>query len=113
VLSDFEALFGSFIDGDEQVLYLLIVDLQHGDTDLVLLILLLVVMYTPEDLLAADWHNALIGSIPDHGIGLARSRLAIGKQTAMIPLPRIIQNLDTDLLEDRFLVCVFLALGPE
>ena len=61
MLSDFVALGWTFIDGDEEVLYFLVVDFHHGDHDFILLVLVVVGCDAVEDFLASDRHDTLNG----------------------------------------------------
>lgn len=71
VLTNLQTLSRTLADWDQQVLYPLVVDLEHGDADLVLLVLFLVVVDSSEDLFAADGDDAFVGAVADHGVGLA------------------------------------------
>ena len=58
----------SFGDMYEQILYLFVVDLDHGDLHLVAFVGIRVVLDPHEDLFTRDGHNTLVSSIPDHGV---------------------------------------------
>lgn len=73
-------------------MYLLIVNFQHAQYDLELRLLILALHDTLEQLLTGYWDNALVDSIPDHGVGLSTARLAIGKEGAVVALPGIVQH---------------------
>ena len=52
--------------GNQQILDLLVVDLYHADGNLIQLILLLVSVYSVENLFACQWNYSPIDSVPDH-----------------------------------------------
>lgn len=54
----------------------------------------------------------LVCAVADHRVGLARARLPVGEQTAMIALPGIGQNLQADLLEHDLLIRVLVPISP-
>lgn len=110
---DLVSLLGSLGDRDEQVLHFLIVDFHHGDHDLILLGAIVVVGDPRKDLLATDGHDTLVRTVSHHRVGFACTRLAICEETAVVALPCVFEDLDTDLLEDVLLVCVFGASGNE
>ena len=66
MFSNLQTLLRALVDWDQQVLNPLVVDLKHGDVHLVLLVLLFVVVHPRENLLAADGHDPLIGTVADH-----------------------------------------------
>lgn len=60
VLPDFVAFGGPLVDGDEQVLDLLVVDFHHGDVDLVLFVSFVGVLGdSVENFLAGDGDDSL------------------------------------------------------
>lgn len=111
VLTNFESFLGTFTDWDEQVLHSFIVDFEHRDVHLVFLIFFLVISDPIEDFLATDWHNALVGSVADHGVRFTCSRLPIGEQATVISLPSIVQDFQTDSLEHCLLISILLRVG--
>lgn len=87
-LSDFEAAWWTLSGvGNEQILYLLVVDFDHADGHLEQLVLFGVSADAIEYLFAGERDDSFVGSEPDHGVGLAGPRLPIRKQTAVVPLP--------------------------
>lgn len=71
VLSNFQSFTRSLNDWNEEILHLLIVDLQHRYVHFVLAVLVGIGMHPPKYLLAADWHNSLVGTVADHRIALS------------------------------------------
>lgn len=100
VLTDFEALFGALTDGNKEVLHLLIIDLQHGQSHRILFAHIVRTMDPLEYLLAADGHNSLIGTIAHHRIRFSGASLTIGEQTAVVALPRVVEDFGPNLLVD-------------
>jgi hypothetical protein len=113
MLPDLVTLGGTFGDGDEQILNFFVVDFHHGDHDFVLPVFIVVGCDAVEDLFAGDGDDSLVGSVSDHGIGLAGACLTVGEETAVIALPCIFQNFDAYLFEYESLICVFLGVGDE
>lgn len=85
ILAYFEFFF--FIFG-EQVSNSLVVDFQHTDHDFKALGTVWVSFYLLENLITDNGYNATVGPVTNHGVGLSRTGLAIGKQTAVITLPK-------------------------
>lgn len=112
VFSNLQAFFWPLVDRDKQVLNSFVVDLKHRDVNFILLVLLLIVVNSREYFLAADWHDSLVGTVSDHGIAFTRPSLAVSKQTAVIALPCIVEDFNTDGFEDSLLVGVLLGIGP-
>ncbi len=93
VLLDVQAPLGSIGRLHEQILYALVVYLYHAQRDLVLNAVRGVVhslVDAPEDLLAGTRDDALVPRVARHGVGLARTCLAIGKETGMVTLEGVI-----------------------
>lgn len=60
VLSDFMSFLRPFRDGNQQVLDFFIINFEHGDVDLILFALILVIFDSAEDLLARNRNDTLI-----------------------------------------------------
>ncbi len=61
-------------------------------TDLKLLVRVLVLPDSFEQLLAGYRHNAFVGSIPDHGVAFTGTCLAVCEECSIIALPCIVQD---------------------
>ena len=59
MFSDFESLFDPLVHGNKQILDLLVIDLEHGHVDLVLLLLVIVLGNTVEDFFAGNRNDTL------------------------------------------------------
>lgn len=90
---------------------MLIVDFDHRHHYLVGQIRICVGADSLENLFARDGHDALVGTVAHHGVALASSRLTIGKQAAVVPFPRAVQNASTKRVENKLLISVP-ASGP-
>lgn len=87
-LSDFEAVGWTFTSVHEQILYFLVVDLEHAERDLKLfLAFYFVPLNSLEYFLASHGYDTTIGFIADHGVGLACTSLTIRKKTAVKAIP--------------------------
>mmetsp|Transcript_4360 Transcript_4360/g.12821 ORF Transcript_4360/g.12821 Transcript_4360/m.12821 type:complete len:581 (-) Transcript_4360:1502-3244(-) len=91
----------------EEVLVLLVVDLHHGHADGVLPALLLHLLAAGEDLLEGPWDHPRSLRVSDHGVGLAATRLAIGKDADLIAIQGALDEL-RDLLEHLLLGSILL-----
>lgn len=78
---------------DEQILYPLIVNLEHTNSDLISQIGVLIWRNPSENFLWTNWHYSSICPIPNHTVTLPTASLSIRKKTTMITFPCIIQNL--------------------
>lgn len=106
-LSDLESLLWSVFDFDHEILDFLVVDFAHACNNLVRNFWIVILGYLVEDFFTSQRNDASILTIADHGVTLATSRLAIGKQASMETLPSIIEHAESNLLEHVLLVLVF------
>lgn len=88
ILTNFQAVWWSFIGRNKQILNFFVVDLQHRQSNLKLLLPFSLIFLDPlKDFLANHRDNATIDAISNHGIRLACSSLAVCKQAAIVALP--------------------------
>lgn len=92
-LSDLETALWLVLGIDKQVLYLLVVDLQHAELDLELDIVCLVSSDSFEYFIACNWHNSFVRTVANHRVTLARPCLPIGEQAAVVSIPCIVEDL--------------------
>jgi hypothetical protein len=109
-LSDLEASLGSLRGIDHEVLHLLVVNLAHHRRDLVLNVRIFVLGDSFEDFAGCKRDYSLVLSVADHGVTLAGSGLAVGKQASVVALPGVVQDLDSNLFKDVLLVLVVGAI---
>jgi hypothetical protein len=100
-LTNFEAFFRSLGLFDKQVLDFLVIDLEHGSGDLEGLFFITICTDTSEHFLASLGDDALIYSIADHRVRLARPCLPIGKEACVITVPSIIEHILSELHKVR------------
>lgn len=93
MFSDLKTSTWSFVWVDKQILYSFVVNLKHGELDLVCGVLVLVSLNTIENFVTRYRHNSFVGAITNHRIRLSCSRLPVSKQTAMVPVPCVVKNL--------------------
>ena len=80
VLPYFEAILGTFACGYKQVLHFLVVDLQHGKSQLVLSLAFWAVLVNAlEDLLASERNDSAVGPVADHRVAFAGAGLPVGE----------------------------------
>lgn len=94
VILHIETALGSLSRANQQILNRLVVDLYHTQCHLVLYVVFRVLdslLDTSEDFLTCQRHDTLVVAVADDGIGLARTRLSVGKETRMIALERIVK----------------------
>ena len=90
----------------KQVLHLFIVDFKHAELHLLLQVRILVLFNSPEYFIACHWYNSKVLTVADHGIALTTSGLAIGKQTAVVATPGIVEHLLSQSFIHQILVSV-------
>ena len=120
-LADLEPPLWPQVGVDQQVLGPLVVDLQHRHCDLkrgeqgrpylIFFVFGRFGLDAPEDFIAGDGDDALVGSVADHGVGLAGACLSVREQTAVVALPRVVQYLLPELRKWRLPRCTRSA-GP-
>ena len=69
----------SLVDRDKQVLYLLVVDLQHAHQDLVVQGHVFGALHSLEEFFEADRNDAFVVAVAHHRVGLARACFAVGE----------------------------------
>ena len=107
VFSDLESSCDSLSWGDGQVLNLFIVNLEHWGIDFVFHIFFLAGTNPVENFIESDGNNTLVGPETNHAVGLSWASLTIGKQTTMIALPSIIENILSNSIVNFLLVGIF------
>jgi hypothetical protein len=112
MLPDPKPLSRSLVDWDQQVLYLLIIDIQHRYIHFKLFVFVFVRMYSAEDFFTTDWYNAFVCAVADHRVRLTRTGLPVCKQATMVTLPCIVENLCSDAFINKLLVGILVASLP-
>ena len=96
-------------------MHLFIVDFEHGELDLIFSVTSaagLAGSNPLENFVACNGNDTFIGPITDHRVTLARARLSVGKETAVIALPRVVKHLTAEALVNLLLIGV-LSLSIE
>jgi hypothetical protein len=58
-------------------------------------------------------YSYLVSTVTDHGVGLSGTGLSVSKETAVVTLPGIGENLEADFFEDLPLISVLVTIGAE
>jgi len=93
VFTNSQTTLRTFIRVSHQVLNLLIIDFNLGKIDFKFHVFALLSLDSFENFIAGHWNDAGICSVANHGITFACPCLAISKETAIIAVPGIVQNL--------------------
>lgn len=98
VFPDLQKILCSVVGRNQQILHSLVINLNHGASDLILNLLALVVafvefIYSLENFFTSHRNYPWVTLIPKHAVAFPRSRLSIGKQAGVKSLPCIFDHL--------------------